>query len=145
MHNVALWQVTKKSYNTTIETYCLQCSGDGHGTFYEYYRSRRDILIALTEPVNNNGRRAPQLRSQSLRDRIRSEIHWYLADHVEHLELSKVWHNAIHVDAEIAETRRRERRRRVERVRRGIQSAGMEDGVDPEIAAAALNAMLEEF
>ena len=64
---------------------------------------------------------------------------------VEHLTLSKVWHQAAHFDADIAETRRRARKRRLDRVRGGIESAGQRPGIDPEVAAAALIAMLEEF
>jgi AcrR family transcriptional regulator len=142
--DAALELFAERGYHQTSVPDIVQAAGVGHGTFYEYFRSRRDILVALTEPVNSN-RRAPQLRSQSLRDRIRSEIHWYLADHVEHLTLSKVWHEAVHLDAEIAETRRRERKRRLERVRLGIEMAGRRPGIDPEVAAAALNAMIEEF
>jgi len=143
--DAALELFAEKGYSDTSVPDIVQRAGVGHGTFYEYFRSRRDILLAITAPVNDYTVRRPQLQSQSLRDRIRSEISWYLADHVEHLTLTKVWHTAVHVDAEIAEARRRERRLRVERVRRGIEAAGLGDGVDPEIAAAALMAMLEEF
>ena len=67
--------------------------------------------------------RLPSLKSQNLPDRIRAEIFWYLSDHVEHLELSQVWHAASTFDPEIAETRRRERARRIQRVLKGIESA----------------------
>jgi hypothetical protein len=89
--------------------------------------------------------RLPSLKSQNLADRIRAEIFWYLSDHVEHLDLSKVWHAASNFDSEIAETRRRERARRVARVRKGIESADIRPDVDAEVTAAALVAMLEEF
>lgn len=142
--DAALQLFAEQGYHETTVPEIVQAAGVGHGTFYEYFRSRRDILVALTEPVNRS-RRAPKLDGQNLRDRIRTEIYWYLADHVEHLTLSKVWHQAVHFDGEIAETRRRERKRRLERVRMGIASAGHRPGIDPDVAAAALNAMLEEF
>jgi AcrR family transcriptional regulator len=123
----------------------VQAAGVGHGTFYEYFGSRRDILLALTKPVTDARERLPSLRSKNLADRIRGEIFWYLSDHVEHLDLSKVWHAASNFDPEIAETRRRERARRVDRVRKGIESAEVRSDIDPGIAAAALVAMLEEF
>jgi AcrR family transcriptional regulator len=119
--------------------------GVGHGTFYEYFASRRDILLALTRPVTDARDRQPALRSQNLPDRIRAEIFWYLSDHVEHLELVKVWHDAANFDPEIAETRQRERERRMARVRKGLAAAGTRTDIDPAIAAAALTAMLEEF
>jgi AcrR family transcriptional regulator len=135
----------EQGYHETSVPDIVQAAGVGHGTFYEYFGSRRDILLALTKPITDARERLPSLRSQKLPDRIRAEVFWYLSDHVEHLELSKVWHAASNFDPEIAETRRRERARRVERVRKGIESADARPDIDPGIAAAALVAMLEEF
>lgn len=135
----------EKGYHATSVPDIVAAAGVGHGTFYEYFRSRRGILVALTDETAGR-RRRPQLHSDSLAERIRSEIFWYLSDHVEHLTLSKVWHDAQHVDPELAETRRRERTRRLARVRRGLEAAGGgRAGIDIEVAAAALTAMLEEF
>jgi AcrR family transcriptional regulator len=135
----------EQGYHDTSVPDIVQAAGVGHGTFYEYFASRRDILLALTRPVTDQRQRRPSLKSQNLADRIRAEIFWYLSDHVEHRELSKVWHAASNFDPEIAETRRRERARRIERVRKGIESADVRRDIDPGIAAAALVAMLEEF
>jgi AcrR family transcriptional regulator len=134
----------EKGYHATSVPDIVAAAGVGHGTFYAYFKSRRSILLALTREATARERR-PLLRSENLADRIRSEIFWYLSDHVQHLTLSKVWHEAAGFDADIADARRRERARRVERVRRGIQEAGGRSGIDPDIAAAALSAMLEEF
>ena len=135
----------ENGYHETSVPDIVQAAGVGHGTFYEYFASRRDILLALTSPITNTRERRPILKSQNLADRIRAEIFWYLSDHVEHLELSKVWHAASNFDPEIAETRHRERARRIKRVRKGIESAEVRPDIDPGIAAAALVAMLEEF
>jgi AcrR family transcriptional regulator len=132
-------------YHETSVPDIVQAAGVGHGTFYEYFGSRRDILLALTRPVIDAHERLPDLKTRNLADRIRAEIFWYVSDHVEHLDLSKVWHAASNFDPEIAETRRRERARRIERVRKGLQSADVRTDIDSRIAAAALVAMLEEF
>lgn len=123
----------------------VAAAGVGHGTFYEYFGSRRDILLALTAQVAEKRERLPSLRSQNLAERIRSEIFWYLSDHVEHLDLSKVWHAASAFDPDIAAMRTRERARRTERVRKAILGADVRTDIDPAVAAAALCAMLEEF
>ncbi|MGH9211109.1 MAG: TetR/AcrR family transcriptional regulator [Acidimicrobiales bacterium] len=135
----------ERGYHNTSVPAIVQAAGVGHGTFYEYFGSRRDILLALTKPIVDARERLPSLKSQNLADRIRAEIFWYLSDHVEHLELSKVWHAASNFDPEISETRRRERARRIARVRKGIQSADVRPDIDADVAAAALVAMLEEF
>jgi AcrR family transcriptional regulator len=135
----------ENGYHNTSVPDIVRAAGVGHGTFYEYFGSRRAILVDLTRQVSDVDSRLPRLRSQNLADRIRAEIFWYLSDHVEHLELAKVWHDAATIDPEIAETRRRERARRQARVRQGIEAAGTRGDIDPDIAAAALTAMLEEF
>ena len=135
----------ENGYHNTSVPDIVRAAGVGHGTFYEYFASRRAILVDLTRQVADVDSRLPRLRSQNLADRIRAEIFWYLSDHVEHLELAKVWHDAATIDPEIAETRRRERARRQARVRQGIEAAGTRGDIDPDIAAAALTAMLEEF
>lgn len=135
----------ERGYHHTSVPDIVAAAGVGHGTFYEYFGSRRDILLALTREAGDAGDRAPVLRSPHLADRIRAEIVWYLSSRVEHLELTKVWHAAADVDPEIAATRRSTRARRVERVRRGIVAAGATTTVDADVAASALVAMLEEF
>jgi len=132
-------------YHRTSVPDIVRAAGVGHGTFYEYFGSRRAILLELTRQAADTGSRLPTLKSTNLADRIRAEIFWYLSDHVEHLELVKVWHDAANFDPEIAETRQRERERRMARVRKGLAAAGTRTDIDPAIAAAALTAMLEEF
>ena len=135
----------RDGYHETSVPDIVQAAGVGHGTFYEYFRSRREILLELTRQAADNESGSLACKSHDLGDRIRAEIFWYLSDHVEHLELSKVWHEASNFDPEIAETRRRERARRIGRVRKGIEAAAVREDIDPDIAAAALTAMLEEF
>ncbi len=127
----------EQGYHQTSVPDIVRAAGVGHGTFYEYFGSRRAILVELTRQVADVESRLPRLKSQDLAERVRAEIFWYLSDHVEHLELSKVWHEASNADPEIAETRRRERARRIARVRKGIEAAGTRPDIDPEIAAAA--------
>ena len=135
----------ENGYHATSVPDIVKAAGVGHGTFYEYFGSRHQILLALTQQALASQQRRPKLASQTLAERIRAEIFWYLSDHVEHLTLSKVWHEASSFDDEIATARRVERARRVARVRRGIEEAGPRPGIDPDVAATALNAMLEEF
>lgn len=138
----------ERGFHATSVPDIVKAAGVGHGTFYQYFGSRRDILLALTQQVVDARERLPSPGSPGgpdLADRIRAEIRWYLSDHVEQRELSKVWHAASTFDPEIAALRRRERARRIERVRKGIVAAGGGPAVEPEIAAAALVAMLEEF
>jgi AcrR family transcriptional regulator len=134
----------ERGYHATSVPDIVRAAGVGHGTFYDYFGSRHEILVALTQHAAS-GTRRPRLKSGTVPERIRIEIAWFLADYVQHLQLSKVWHEASTFDGEIAAAVRAERGRRVERVRRGIEAAGVPPGIDPGIAAAALTAMLESF
>ena len=134
-----------KGYHATTVPDIVEAAGVGHGTFYEYFGNRRDILLALVRHSANDPTRVPRLKSPHLPERIRAEIFWYLSDHVDNMAISKVWHEASNFDAEVAAMRRRERARRIERVRKGIVAADARSDIDPAIAAAALIAMLEEF
>jgi AcrR family transcriptional regulator len=135
----------EQGYHATSVPDIVKAAGVGHGTFYEYFGSRHQILLALTKEAAEASGRGPRLHATSLPERIRSEIFWYLADRVANLQLWKVWHEASFFDPELAAIRRVERARRVERVRRGIEAGGAPPGIDPAVAASALNAMLEEF
>ncbi len=106
----------EQGYHATTVPDIVKAAGVGHGTFYEYFGSRHQILLALTQQAIESRGNGPRLQSTNLAERIRSEIFWYLAEHVEHLQLWKVWHEASSFDAELAATRRAERARRVERV-----------------------------
>jgi AcrR family transcriptional regulator len=134
-----------KGYHATTVPDIVEAAGVGHGTFYEYFGNRRDILLALVRHSAEDPARVPRLKSQHLPERIRAEIFWYLSDHVDNMAISKVWHEASNFDAEVATMRRRERARRIDRVRKGIVAANARSDIDPGIAAAALIAMLEEF
>ena len=134
-----------EGYHATTVPAIVKAAGVGHGTFYEYFGSRRDILLALIEQAVSASRRRPRLATPVLEERIRWEIFWFLSDHVEHIDLSKIWREAAAFDPEIAVLHRRERHRRIERVRRALERAGPRPGIDTGVAAAALNAMLEEF
>ncbi len=132
-------------YHATTVPDIVEAAGVGHGTFYEYFGNRRDILLALVTQAVNDPTRAPRLKSQHLPERIRAEIFWYLSEHVDNWAIAKVWHEASNFDPEVAIMRRQERARRIDRVHKGIMAADARPDIDPGIAAAALVAMLEEF
>jgi AcrR family transcriptional regulator len=135
----------EQGYPPTTVPDIVKAAGVGHGTFYEYFKSRRDILVAITEHAAQANDRRPELASKSLPDRIRLEITWYLMDYVEHLTLSKIWHVASNFDPEIASTVRDARRANTGQVEKALTGYGLPEGIDPAVAACAVTSMLEEF
>jgi len=143
--DAALCLFSAKGYHQTTVPDIVKAAGVGHGTFYEYFSNRRDVLIALTAIAASSldGRRSHP-PSMSPAERIRHEILWYLSDHVDHLELTKIWTEAERFDADVAAARRNNHEERIERIRRSIELANP-PGVDPAMAAVALYGMLDAF
>lgn len=135
---------TKGFHGTTVPE-IVEAAGVGHGTFYEYFESRRDILLALTDEAHASVSERPEARTDSLADQLRTNIYWYLLNLVEHLELTKIWHEAAAFDAPIAETVQKSRRARVRQLRRWIEAEDPRPDVDASVAATAVDAMIEEF
>jgi AcrR family transcriptional regulator len=121
----------------------VEAAGIGHGTFYEYFNNRRDVLVGLTTEAGA-ARRQRQVRHATLAEHLRLDIIWWLSDFVSNLELSKVWDEAEAFDDDIREARNRLRAPRLDRIRRAIELANPR-GIDPEVASRALLAMMEEF
>lgn len=143
--DAALALFSAKGYHETSVPEIVREAGVGHGTFYEYFSSRRDVLMALTQTAADRlmTTRRP-VRTASPAEQVRQEILWFLSDHVENLELDKIWTEAERFDPEVAATRRRLHEVRIKRVRRSIETAAP-PGVDPEVAAVALYSMLHSF
>jgi AcrR family transcriptional regulator len=143
--DAALSLFSAKGYHQTTVPDIVKAAGVGHGTFYEYFSNRHDVLIALTAIAADNlgsVRLMPTPSSPS--ERIRHEIVWYLSDHIDNLELTKIWADAERFDPDVAAARRKVDDHRIERIRRSIAMVNPE-GVDPAIAAAALYTMLDAF
>jgi AcrR family transcriptional regulator len=129
-------------HNTTVPD-IVKAADVGHGTFYEYFANKRDVLLGLTTQAGE-ARRQSASTSTSLSEHLRLDIIWFLGDFVSNLELSTVWDEAEAFDPDVREARDRLRKPRVARIKRAIELADP-PGIDPEIAAPALLAMMEEF
>ncbi len=141
--DAALSLFAEKGFHRTSVPDIVEAAGVGHGTFYEYFENRRDVLVGLTLEAGQ-GRANRRVNSSTLSEHLRLDILWWLSDFVSNLELSKVWDAAEAFDDDIREARNRLREPRLERIKKGILLAAPE-GIDPEIASRALLAMMEEF
>lgn len=135
----------ERGFHATSVPEIVKAAGVGHGTFYQYFGSRREILLALAEQAHSAASKRPKLAGHSLADQIRADIYWYLLESVQHKDLWKIWHDAAMFDDEIAAMLRQARAHRSEQVRDRIEAVGIRSGLDPAVAATALTAMIEEF
>jgi AcrR family transcriptional regulator len=141
--DAALALFARQGFHNTTVPEIVKAANVGHGTFYEYFSNKRDVLLGLTTQARE-ARRQTAPTSTSLAERLRLDIIWFLGDFVSNPELSKVWDEAEAFDPEVRATRNRLREPRVAQIRRAIEVADP-PGIDPEIAARALLAMMEEF
>jgi AcrR family transcriptional regulator len=141
--DAALALFARQGFHNTTVPEIVKAAEVGHGTFYEYFANKRDVLLGLTSQARE-ARRQSASTSTSLAERLRLDIIWFLGDFVSNPELSKVWDEAEAFDPDVREARNRLREPRVARIRRAIELADP-PGIDPDIAARALLAMMEEF
>ena len=143
--DAALELFAERGFHRTTVPAIVEAAGVGHGTFYDYFDSRRDVLMSLMEDARSKASERARIAPDTVVERIRLELMWYLASYVENRNLYKVWEEAAVFDPEIREQHRKQREVRLARVQRGIAAISPRDDLDQRVAAAALNGMLETF
>jgi TetR/AcrR family fatty acid metabolism transcriptional regulator len=141
--DAALALFARQGFHNTTVPEIVKAADVGHGTFYEYFANKRDVLLSISSQVRE-ARRHTTSTSTSLSDHLRLDIIWFLGDFVSNPELSKVWDEAETFDPDVREERNRLREPRVAQIKRAIELANP-PGIDAEIASRALLAMMEEF
>jgi len=135
----------ERGYHETTVPAIVQLAGVSQGTFYQYFRDRRDVLMALTRIAQASTAARPSLPNADLADIIRADINWYLIESIRNTRLTKVWHDAAAYDREIAGLMRDGRAAHERELSALIRRTESAAGLDPDIAAIALVAMIEEF
>jgi AcrR family transcriptional regulator len=129
-------------------------AGTSHGTFYTYFDDKRDALLALTEdaasaiygaavaPLTGSPRPSP-------RDAIRARLTVFFRIYGEWWDVVRTWDHASAIHPEVDELRGRIRASIVDQLcqllARDPALKPVDEGLDLEMAAIALTAMVEEF
>jgi AcrR family transcriptional regulator len=141
-------------FATTRVADIVALAGTSHGTFYTYFHDKRDVLLALTQeaagaiygaavaPLANGDRQSP-------RDAIRARLTIFFRSYSEWWDVVRTWDHASAIHPEVDELRARIRASIVEQLRRLLardrERRHLAGGLDLEITAIALTAMVEEF
>jgi AcrR family transcriptional regulator len=129
-------------------------AGTSHGTFYTYFDDKRDVLLALTEEAAGaiyGAAVAPLAKVQpgSAREAIRARMAVFFRAYSEWWDVVRTWDHASAIHPEVDEMRARIRGSIVEQLCRVLalqrEHGRVDRGLDPEITAIALTAMVEEF
>jgi len=129
-------------------------AGTSHGTFYTYFDDKRDVLLALTEEAASaiyGAAVAPLAKGQqgSAREALRARMAVFFRTYSEWWDVVRTSDHASAIHPEIDQLGARIRGSIVEQLCRVLalqrEHGQVEQGLDPEIAAIALTAMVEEF
>lgn len=144
-------QFAEHGYASTTMAHVAAASGVSLGTVYQYFRDRADLIRVLVR-----GRVAQRLGDP--------EVGWRAADGIAGVErmlanfidnyaevagLAAVWEEVVHVEPELADLRRRLGRKFTGAVAKELKRAAkrglVRNGLDPDITARALTAMVDRF
>lgn len=131
----------------------VERAGTSHGTFYRYFRDKKDALLALTQDLAQSlygTAVAPVIdTSGGLRGVVRARLGAFITAYTEQWDVVHTWRQAEGVDSEVEEVRSRIRRSIIsavgEMLRRDREKGLMDPDVDTEIAATAFVVMAEGF
>jgi AcrR family transcriptional regulator len=144
----------KLGFASTRVADIVALAGKSHGTFYTYFDDKRDVLLALTQEAASAiyGAAVAPLASgerQSPRDAIRARLTIFFRTYSEWWDVVRTWDHASAIHPEVDELRARIRASIVEQLCRLLardrERAHLHGGLDLEITAIALTAMVEEF
>ncbi len=138
-------------YASTTMAHVAAAAGVSLGTVYQYFRDRADLIRVL-------------LRGRVAQRMTPSEVGWRATEGIAGLErmlgnfigayaevsaLAGVWEEVVHVEPELAELRRRLGRQFTgavaQEIRRASKAGIVREGLDPDITACALTAMVDRF
>lgn len=151
---VAAWEVfNEKGYRGTQPADIAARAGASVGTFYQYFRSRSDVMSALVGSALRvqlaTGDQDWHVRDGV--DGVRRMVRGYVSGYQATASFQRAWEEATHVDEELAEVRRALSAWLVDNVERGMRRGVrtghivLDDGFDVAIAARALAAMLDRY
>ncbi len=144
----------ERGYASTRVADIVALAGTSHGTFYTYFDDKRDAFLVLADQAASaiyGAAVAPLAKAPqgSARAAMRARMATFFRAYSEWWDVVRTWDHASALHPEVEELRARIRGSIVEQLRRVLalqrEQGQVDQGLDPEIAAIALTAMVEEF
>lgn len=138
-------------YLETTVAQIAEAAGVSLGTFYQYFRDRRDVVAALVRL----GLAAWMQRNPVAwdvaggRDGLYEVIYNFVSAYADNVAFAQVWEEVCHVDSELAEWRRDLSRLLTERFAHQLVEGGRSghcrafDAVEADLAARAVTSMVD--
>jgi len=144
----------ERGFASTRVADIVALAGTSHGTFYTYFDDKRDALLTLTQEAASaiyGAAVAPIAPGQpeSAREAIRARMAVFFRTYSEWWDVVRTWDHASAIHPEVDELRARIRGSIVEQLCRVLarerERGQVDAGLDLQITAIALTAMVEEF
>lgn len=141
----------EQGYLETTVAQIAEAAGVSLGTFYQYFRDRRDVVAALVRL----GLAAWMERNPAAwdvsggREALYAVLFDFVASYADNVAFAQVWEEVCHVDAELAEWRRDLSRMLTERFALQLLAGGRNghcrpfDEISADLAARALTSMVD--
>jgi len=142
-------QFTATGYRGTQVADICRRAGMSVGTFYQYFRSRSDVMTTLVSDAVRGTLDLPPWRLERGRSGVRELLREYVAGYEVTAPFQGVWEEATHVDDVPAAVRRDLSRFMTERLEREFRTArrtgAFDRDLDPALLARALSAMVDRY
>jgi AcrR family transcriptional regulator len=142
-------QFSRTGYRGTKVGDISERAGLSVGTFYQYFRSRADVMTSLVAEAVQSTLDAPPWRLRHGRNGIRRLLRDFVEGYEQTAAFQGVWEEATHVDDVPAAVRRDLSRFMTEGVerefRRAKRSGAFARDIDPALLARALTAMVDRY
>lgn len=144
-------QFANHGYASTTMAHVAAAAGVSLGTVYQYFRDRPDLIRVLVR-----GRVAQRLNEPEVGWRaadgmagVERMLANFIGSYAEVAGLAAVWEEVVHVEPELADLRRRLGRQFTgavaQELRRATKRGLVRAGLDADITARALTAMVDRF
>lgn len=141
----------ENGYANTTMAHVAAAAGVGLGTVYQYFRDRADLIRALVRGRVTNRLNEAELgwRAADGLAGVERMLGRFVAAYAETASFAGVWEEVVHLEPELADLRRHLGRQFTAAVttelRRAAKQGLVRDGLDAEITARALTAMVDRF
>ena len=138
-------QFSATGYRGTQVADICKRAGMSVGTFYQYFRSRSDVMTTLVSDAVRGTLDLPPWRLDRGRSGVRELLRDYVVGYEATAPFQGVWEEATHVDDVPAAVRRDLSRFMTERLEREFRRARRDVDLDPALLAKALAAMVDRY
>jgi len=150
--DAAMKAIDERGYHATRVQDVVDIAKTSHGTFYLYFSNKEDLVRALTVEAASEATKMSQAMAEAGSaveleswDGLRSWVAGYSALWSHYAPLFRSWTDLVAIDEGVEDQIRRMVVAHTDAVASRVAASERADGLDPQVAATAVVAMLDRF